>query len=192
MLITEGMENDMNIKMLVKSALIKIRWGIKRKFYSISGIDGFSYSGTIVCPERINIGADFAIAKGFVLHVFPSRNVAGAQLFIGDHFWARNNLSIMCAESIKIGSNVTFARDIFVTDLNHGMSPLTENYRKNDLETRPVTIGDGCWIGEKVCILPGVQIGEKAIVGAGSVVTKEFPAYSIAAGNPLPSNKALE
>lgn len=175
----------MNIKRVVKNILIKIKWGgVKRKFYSISDISGLSYSGTVVCPEKISIGADFAIARGFVLHVFPNSNIVGPQLCIGEHFWARNNLSIMCAESIKIGNNVTLARDIFVTDLNHGTSPLTDNYRKNKLETKPVTIDDGCWIGEKVCILSGVHIGKKVIIGAGSVVTKDIPDYSIAAGNP--------
>jgi lipopolysaccharide O-acetyltransferase len=49
---------------------------------------------------------------------------------------------------------------------------------------KPVKIGEGCWIGEKVIILPGVRIGNKAIVGAGSVVTKDVPDYSIVAGNP--------
>jgi acetyltransferase-like isoleucine patch superfamily enzyme len=47
-----------------------------------------------------------------------------------------------------------------------------------------VRIEKGCWIGEKVIILPGVNIGERSIIGAGSVVTKSIPAYSIAVGNP--------
>ena len=47
-----------------------------------------------------------------------------------------------------------------------------------------VFIGEGSWIGEKVCILSGVSIGKKCIIGAGSVVTKSIPSYSIAAGNP--------
>ena len=48
----------------------------------------------------------------------------------------------------------------------------------------PVTIGDGCWIGGGVIILPGVTIGEGCVIGAGSVVAKNIPANSLAVGNP--------
>jgi lipopolysaccharide O-acetyltransferase len=47
-----------------------------------------------------------------------------------------------------------------------------------------VVIGDNVWIGESVCVLPGVSIGEGCIIGALSVVTKSIPAYSIAVGSP--------
>ena len=49
---------------------------------------------------------------------------------------------------------------------------------------RPVIIEDDVWIGTKVIILPGVHIGKGSVIGAGAVVTKNIPAYSIAAGNP--------
>lgn len=52
------------------------------------------------------------------------------------------------------------------------------------LSCKNVIIDDGCWIGEKVCILPGVRIGKKSIIGAGAIVTKSIPDYSIAVGNP--------
>ena len=48
----------------------------------------------------------------------------------------------------------------------------------------PVMIEDGCWIGGGVIILPGVTIGQKCVIGAGSVVTKDIPANSLAVGNP--------
>jgi len=51
-------------------------------------------------------------------------------------------------------------------------------------EERPVVIGNDVWIGDRVMILPGIQIGNGAIVGAGSVVTHSIPDYAIAAGNP--------
>ena len=57
-------------------------------------------------------------------------------------------------------------------------------YMDQPLECKPVTIDDGTWIGEKVCILPGVTIGKKFIIGAGAVVNKSIPDYSMAAGVP--------
>ena len=70
-----------------------------------------------------------------------------------------------------------------ISSENHGVDPDLE-YVDQPLISKPVTIGDGCWIGEKVCILPGVTIGKKCIVGAGSVVTKSIPNFSMAVGNP--------
>lgn len=61
---------------------------------------------------------------------------------------------------------------------------MPKNYLFNELEPSVVEIGDGVWIGNNVIILPGVHIGEKSIIGAGSVVTKNIPSFSIAAGNP--------
>ena len=60
----------------------------------------------------------------------------------------------------------------------------TEDYSFQPLKTESVYIGKGTWIGEKVCILPGVHIGEKSIIAAGSIVTHDVPDYVIAAGNP--------
>ena len=72
-----------------------------------------------------------------------------------------------------------------ISSENHGMDPESEkSYMRQPLVSKPVSIGDGCWIGEKVCILPGVTIGKKCVIGAGSVVTKSIPDYSIAVGNP--------
>lgn len=58
------------------------------------------------------------------------------------------------------------------------------SYGSQELIKMNVEIGEYCWIGEKVMILPGVTIGDWCIIGAGSVVNKSIPSYSIAAGNP--------
>jgi lipopolysaccharide O-acetyltransferase len=52
------------------------------------------------------------------------------------------------------------------------------------LQTGPITIGEGCWIGQNVIVLPDVNIGDKCVIGANSVVTKDIPSYSIAVGMP--------
>lgn len=77
-----------------------------------------------------------------------------------------------------------FGNDILICDNNHGLNPLTASYRDVSLEVKNIKIGQGCWIGDNVCILPGVTIGEKVILGTGSIVTKNIPAYTIAVGNP--------
>ena len=57
-------------------------------------------------------------------------------------------------------------------------------YEAQKLDVKTVNIGKNCWIGEKAIIMPGVSIGDNAVIGAGSVVTKSVPADSIAVGNP--------
>lgn len=94
-------------------------------------------------------------------------------------------LQLSGCSNIKIGDNVLFASNVLVTNENHGINPeSTTPYMDQKLSAQDVKIGNGCWIGEKVSILSGVTIGEKCIIGAGSIVTKSIPSYSIAVGNP--------
>jgi lipopolysaccharide O-acetyltransferase len=84
-----------------------------------------------------------------------------------------------------IGNSVLIASNVLISSENHGMNPESDiPYMDQDLIARDVVIKDGAWIGQNVCILPGVTIGEKSIIGAGSIVTKSIPDYCIAAGNP--------
>ena len=105
-------------------------------------------------------------------------------LSIGNNFHATRNLTIQCAGKTTIGNDVLVASDVFIIDYNHGLDPSTSSYLENLLEVSEVSIGDGVWIGNNVVILPGVHIGKKSIIGAGSVVTKDIPDYCIAVGNP--------
>ena len=57
-------------------------------------------------------------------------------------------------------------------------------YKDQKLLCESVAIGSGCWIGENVVILPGVSVGDKAIIGAGSIVTNDIEAYTMVGGNP--------
>lgn len=83
------------------------------------------------------------------------------------------------AERVTIGQNVLIAGRVYITDHDHALP-----WREGKLVVRPVTIGDGCWLGEGCCILKGVELGQGCIVGANAVVTKSFPARTILAGVP--------
>jgi maltose O-acetyltransferase len=81
---------------------------------------------------------------------------------------------------IFIGEHVMMGPEVMILTQNHKYS--AETYDGGDIAD--VWIGNHAWIGARAIILPGVIIGEKAIIGAGAVVTKEVPAYAIAAGVP--------
>lgn len=112
-------------------------------------------------------------------------------LHIGRHVQINDSVHIGAIEQVVIGDHTLIASRVFISDHNHG------NYQVADaasapeippadrpLSSRPVRIGRNVWLGEQVCILPGVSIGDGAIVGANSVVTRDIPPNSISAGNP--------
>ena len=116
-----------------------------------------------------------------------------AKLILGDHVYICNRNSFLLGGNISIGENTLIASDILITSENHGNDPeSTLPYGSQELICKDVVIGKRCWIGEKAIILPGVTIGEGSIVGAGSVVTKSIPPFSIAVGNPAVVKKKYD
>jgi maltose O-acetyltransferase len=90
---------------------------------------------------------------------------------------------------IKIGDNTLFGPGVHIYAATH---PADILLRRKDLELgKPVSIGEDCWIGGHATILPGISIGDRCIVGAGAVVTKDVPDDTAAVGNPAkkPSKK---
>ena len=107
-----------------------------------------------------------------------------ARLRLGDRVGLSSSV-IIAGNSIEIDEDTILGAGSMVLDNDfHALGPefswLTE-YSKN---SKPVKIGRGCFIGARSIILKGVTLGDRVIIGAGSVVTKDVPAYSIAAGNP--------
>ena len=90
----------------------------------------------------------------------------------------------LVADTLTIGQGTIIAQNCLITTEKHGTEINGVYFYKQPLNTKKVTVGKNCWIGQNVCILPGVNIGDNVIIGAGAVVTKDIPSNSIAAGNP--------
>ncbi|MBE5744188.1 MAG: CatB-related O-acetyltransferase [Clostridiales bacterium] len=87
--------------------------------------------------------------------------------------------------TVIIGNDVMMGPDCIIYTRNHAFSDTSIPMRKQGFsEERPVIIGNDVWIGGRVIILPGVHVGNGAIIGAGAVVTKDVPDYAIVGGNP--------
>ena len=88
------------------------------------------------------------------------------------------------AHDVCIGDNVLMGPEVKIFSQNHIFARTDIPIRDQGVTTKKVIIGNDVWIGARVIILPGVTIGDGCVIGAGSIVTKNIPPYSVAAGNP--------
>lgn len=110
--------------------------------------------------------------------------VFGFNIEIGDDSGIGINAQLHSGGGIKIGDNVMMGPDVVILTENHKHDDLNISMNKQGGEAAPVVIDDDVWIGIRVIILPGVRIGRSSIIGAGAVVTKDVPPFSIVGGNP--------
>jgi len=117
----------------------------------------------------------------------------GKNIQLGTNVSINMNCTFVDCNKIEIGDNVLIASNVQIYTAAHPVEladRLTPNWQTESSEyfcrtyALPVKIGNGCWIGGGVIILPGVTIGNGSVIGAGSVVTKDIPANCVAVGNP--------
>lgn len=140
--------------------------------------------------RHINIGGHTLIAGELL--VFPH----GGNISIGEWCYIGEGARVWSSSSVDIGDRVLISHNANIFDsLTHPLGArqrhaqfraimLTGHPHSIDLGEQPVTINNDAWIGANACVLRGVTIGEGAVVGAGSIVTKDVPPYTIVAGNP--------
>lgn len=122
--------------------------------------------------SELNVKGRFDFRYGFDVRVMQD-----AILELGSGY-ANSNLTIVCKKKISIGEDVAIASNVTIRDSDiHSIKDMTEN-------TKEVKIGNHVWIGANVTILKGVMIGDGAVVGACSVVTKDVPSNALVVGNP--------
>ena len=113
----------------------------------------------------------------------------GYNISVGDNVFFNVNCVILDVSYVTIGSNVLFAPNVQVYSATH---PTDWRIRAQWVENaKPISIGSDIWIGGSAIILPGVSIGDKTVIGAGSVVTKDIPSNVLAVGNPCGVIKEL-
>lgn len=149
-------------------------------FYRVSLLHG---------SERIHIGSNTAFGDQLYLTTWESGAIKeGGQLNIGNNccFGAYNHIS--AAREITIGDHCLTGKWVTITDNSHGETDADTLQRPPS--QRPITskgavhIGNNVWIGDKATILPGVTIGDGAVIAANTVVTKDIAPYSVVGGIP--------
>ncbi|MDB6139679.1 MAG: maltose O-acetyltransferase [Verrucomicrobiaceae bacterium] len=106
----------------------------------------------------------------------------GTNITLGSKVFFNFNCVVLDVMKVSIGSNVLFGPAVQIYAATH---PVEASVRRQWLEyAKPVTIGNDVWVGGGAIICPGVSIGDRTVIGAGSVVTRDIPADVFAAGNP--------
>lgn len=150
-------------------------------------------------PDRMTLGDDVKLGPNSVLSAtteYPGgwmRHPEGhhvsqrfdSRIVIGHRVTATSALQVMALKEIIIEDDVMFAANVFVCDGVHSRRSADVPYKfQGMVDIEPIRIGRGSWIGQNVVVMPGVTVGELAVVGANSVVTRDVPPRSVAAGNP--------
>jgi maltose O-acetyltransferase len=114
----------------------------------------------------------------------------GSNIRLGERVFFNFNCVVLDVARVTIGSDTLFGPAVQIYTATH---PLDASVRRQGLEAgKPVVIGADVWVGGGAIILPGVTIGARSVIGAGSVVTKDVPEGVFAAGNPCRVIRALE
>lgn len=141
--------------------------------------------------KYIDFGRNLTTGYWCRLEVFPNNEDEYKRIILGENIQLNDFVHISAINHVEIGDNCLFASHIYISDNSHGCyngclsdsSPAIPP-AKRKYAAYPVKIGNNCWVGEGVIILPGVTIGEGCIIGAHSVVNKNIPDNCIAVGSP--------
>ncbi len=123
------------------------------------------------------LGKNFTIAHGSIIW-------APEKVEIGENVYINSHVSLNGQGWLTLGDNILIGPYTSIWTSNHSFANPDIPINQQGDEFRPVSIGNDVWIGAQVVILPGVHIGNGAVIGAGSIVTKDIPEYAIVVGNP--------
>lgn len=118
----------------------------------------------------------------------PFNSDCGKNIHLGRGVFINAGCKFQDQGGIYLGDRVLVGQNVVLATLNHGMDPA----HRGDLHPAPIRIGDDVWIGANATVLPGVTIGDGAVVAAGAVVTKDVPAMTVVGGVPARAIKKVE
>ncbi len=163
---------------------------VKQSFAGIGNGVYIGWLSQLVGAKYIHVSDGVSIGRGTYLCAWD--NYQGQsftpEIQIGEKVVIAPFAHITACRHISIGRNTLIGKWVTITDNAHGNSNkeclFTPPLQRNLYSKGAVVIGENVWIGDKATILPGVTIGDGAIIGASAVVTKDIPPYSVAVGNP--------
>ncbi|MCD6347251.1 MAG: acyltransferase [Bacteroidales bacterium] len=135
-------------------------------------------------PSRMDLFPykKFGLGRNSTVESYCVINNGAGDVILGDR--VRVGIGSVIIGPVKMGNGSGLGQHVFLSGFNHGFSDGNKNSSKQELDMRPVIIEDEAHIGANSVVVPGVTIGRRCQIGAGSVVTKDVPPFSVAVGNP--------
>ena len=184
----------MNSKRLLNLTIAIInylRW--RWRFQSFGWRSRLGSCDMLTNPRAISIGKKVLICKGARLEAVGESDGGRPKITIGEGTAIQFYFHCGAAKCVTIGENVLISGRVYITDHDHVFDDHQLPARKcHELKSAPVVIGDGAWLGEGCVILKGVTVGERAVVGANAVVTKDVPPFTVAGGVPAQVIRKIE
>ena len=172
-----------NLVRRTRSGLLS-RW--RNVYFKLLGVKvyGYVWLQSIEIPrDHHNIQLDRCMLDRDVVLLCNGAATDSIKLSIGEGTYINRRTMLDATESLTIGKHVAIGPGCYITDHDHGLDPALPPLQQ-PMHAKPTRIGDWAWLGANVVVLKGVTIGERTIVGAGSVVTRDLPPDSICAGVP--------
>jgi acetyltransferase-like isoleucine patch superfamily enzyme len=172
-----GMLNAKYGRLAVRWAWLKLRWRGRLQ------TDGLCFVGPGVKLEIgrtavIRLGRWSWIGHGTKIRAHEGEVEIGAKTVLGQE------CTISSFQHVAIGRECIVADRVMLIDFDHGVVETERPIRLQGIYKRDVNVGSNCWIGYGACILRGVTIGDNAIIGTSTVVTRDLPANAVAGGVP--------
>lgn len=168
---------------LITAVANYIRW--RWRFHSFGWRSRLARPDMLTNPRAISIGKKVLIRKGARLEAVGEWDGKRPKIKIGDGTAIQFYFHCGAAKCVTIGENVLISGRVYITDHDHVFDDHQLPARKcHELKSAPVIIGDGAWLGEGCVILKGVTVGDRAVVGANAVVTKDVPPFTVVGGVP--------
>lgn len=159
-------------------------WYFRRNLASFGRASYIFPPSYIFGSKWVHIGESVAIWREARIEALCN-NPQSPGIHIGNGTTIQPYVHIGALEEVTIGKGVLIASRVYITDHDHDYrNPFEPPISNGRLIVAAVRIEDYVWLGEGVMVLKGVSIGERSIIGAGSVVTRSIPPFSIAVGNP--------
>lgn len=143
-----------------------------RKVFGCSGVRVLNF----IIQRVFGINDDISWSMHYTSHAYGDIKIGKN---VERSFAVSGNCYVQGINGVEIGDNTIFAAGVKIISANHAVDSLY-----GWTPCRPIVIGHNVWIGANAVILPGVHIGDYAIIGAGAVVTKDVPSMAVAVGNP--------
>ncbi|PWM23915.1 MAG: sugar O-acetyltransferase [Clostridiales bacterium] len=173
---TNSERRDQGLAYIADETVLQEMTACKKKLKRVNELDRWEY-------EKINRALKEVIPHSENLFIVPPFYCEyGTHIQLGKNFYANYHCVMIDVAKITIGDNCMLGPNVSIYTAGHPIHPVT---RSSGYEYgKPVSIGNHCWIGGSVTIVGGVHIGNHAVIGAGSVVTKDIPDNVVAVGNP--------